>query len=166
MTSTAEPDPQPAFAVAATRHVAAPPEAVWSLVADVTRVGEHSPETVRARWLTGSPAAVGATFEGRNRLGFLTWSTVATVTAADPGRRFAFTTSAPSLTTWTYTFEPAAGGTLVTESMRKEHPQPAPIRWLQRLAGVRDRAAHLEAGMTTTLERLAATVSTPSTLTA
>ena len=28
----------------------APPEEVWELVSDVTRIGEFSPETFEARW--------------------------------------------------------------------------------------------------------------------
>ena len=70
--------------------------------------------------------------------------------------RFSFSTSAPSRSTWTYTLEPIPDGTRVTETMRKDGDQPGPIRAMQRLAGVRDRQAHLAAGMTTTLERLAA----------
>lgn len=149
----------PALSVTVTREVAAPPDDLYALVTDLGTVGDRSPETLSARWLSGS-GEVGSTFKGRNRLGFLTWSTVSTVTEAVPGTRFSFTTSAPSRSTWTYTFEPVDGGTRVTESMRKDDRQPAPIRWMQRLAGVRDRSAHLEAGMTTTLERLASAATT------
>ena len=153
---TAPPASTPAFDISVTREVAASPEAVYALIADVTRVGEHSPETVSAQWVEGTPTEVGARFKGRNKLGFLSWTTVSTVVTAEPGRRFVFETSAPSRTTWSYVLEPTAGGTRVTESMRKDGGQPAPIRVLQRLAGVRDRHAHLHAAMTTTLQRLAA----------
>jgi hypothetical protein len=44
----------------------------------------------------------------------------------------------------------------VTESMRQERPTPLPIRFLQRRAGVTDRAEHQRAGMVVTLDRLAA----------
>ncbi len=40
---------------AAEEVVAVRPELVWDLVADVTRVGEWSPECIRAAWL-GNPA--------------------------------------------------------------------------------------------------------------
>lgn len=38
-------------------HVDAPPEIVYGVVSDVTRMGEWSPETVKCAWLDG---AVGA----------------------------------------------------------------------------------------------------------
>lgn len=154
---------QPVFDITVTREIAAPPERLYDLLTDLSRVGELSPEAVSARWVEGDGPAVGARFKGRNKLGrFVSWTTVCTVRQAEPGRRFVFETSAPSRTTWSYTFEPVAGGTRVTEAMTKDHEQPAPIRALQRLAGVSDRQAHLRSGMTTTLanlDRLAATVS-------
>ena len=145
---------QPPLAVTVSRTVMASPESLYDLVADVTRVGEHSPETVSARWLDDRGPVVGARFRGHNRIGFLRWSTVATVSAAEPGRRFAFDTAAPSRTAWTYTFEPVEDGTRVTESMCRQDAQPATRWWMQRLAGVPDREDHLHAGMTATLARL------------
>ena len=51
----------------------APPEKVWELVSDVTRIGEFSPETFEARWTRGSTGPeVGAYFKGhvkRNGVG-------------------------------------------------------------------------------------------------
>ena len=42
---------------------------VWSLVSDITRIGEFSPECVEAWWVPGFGArAVGGRFEGRNRV--------------------------------------------------------------------------------------------------
>ncbi len=58
--------------------VAAPPETVYDLVADLTRMGEWSPETTEVRWLDGATQAkVGARFRGTNRNGFRRWSTSA-----------------------------------------------------------------------------------------
>src|SRR5437660_6307658 len=49
--------------------VAARPQLVWDLVADVTRIGEWSQECIRAAWL-GEPGRTlpGARFTGHNRL--------------------------------------------------------------------------------------------------
>ena len=48
-----------------TVHMAAPPERVWELVSDVTRIGSYSPETFEAEWLDGATGpAVGAKFRG------------------------------------------------------------------------------------------------------
>jgi hypothetical protein len=60
------------------------------------------------------------------------------------------------MTTWRYELASVKGGTEVTETMTKAGAQYAPIRWTQNLVGVRDRGAHLRAGMQTTLDRLAA----------
>jgi uncharacterized protein YndB with AHSA1/START domain len=78
--------------VAAEEVVAAPPELVWDLVADVTRVGGWSPECVRTAWLgkPGEPRP-GARFIGHNRFpdGF-EWEVTCVVTEADRPRTFAW----------------------------------------------------------------------------
>ena len=140
----------PALAVQVSRTVAAPPERVYALVSDITRMGEWSPETYAARWVEP-----GRRFTGKNRIGPLyRWRITATVTEAAPGRTFAFTTAWPSSSTWRYDLEPVDGGTRITESMTRRTPQMAVVRMIQNAVGVRDRAAHLHAGMSTTLERL------------
>jgi hypothetical protein len=147
----------PSLSVSVSRSVAASPERVYDVLSDVSRMGELSPETVRAQWTDESDVArVGATFRGSNRIGLLRWSTVPVVTRAEPGRAFGFDVPAPSRTSWLFELEPSPGGCRVTESMHRDGAQPMPIRVLQRLAGVTDRAEHLRAGMTATLERLAA----------
>lgn len=143
--------------VTVTRTVAASPQTLYDLVSDVTQMSRWSPETVAARWLGDArEAAPGARFAGTNTLGKLTWTTKPTVTAAERGSVFAFKVPGRSGPTWTYTFTPAPGGTTVTESVVQERRSPLLIRVLQRRAGVTDRADHLRAGMSTTLERLAA----------
>jgi hypothetical protein len=71
-------------------HVAAPAELVYDLVADLTRMGEWSPENLGGAWVQGAAGpAVGARFRGRNRRR-APWSTPVVVTEADRGRAFAF----------------------------------------------------------------------------
>lgn len=148
----------PAFDITVSRVVPADPQTVWTLLTDVSRFGELSPENVESHWL-GDDRGVGARFKGRNKIKWMSWSTVCTVTASEPGRVFAFESSPPSRTRWSYTLEAVDGGTRVTESLAKDDEQPAPIRFLQKLVGVTDRAAVLREGMTTTLDRLGAAVS-------
>lgn len=145
------------IAVSVTRDVGAPAEVVYDLLSDVTRMGEFSPENTGAVWLGDATGlAVGARFKGTNRLGSLRWSTKPTVTVAERGQRFAFEVPGRAGSTWTYTFEPIPGGVRVTEAMYQDRVTPLPIRFLQRRAGVTDRAEHLRAGMALTLDRVAA----------
>ena len=68
-------------------HIEASPDSVYAMVADITRMGEWSPENTGGKWLGGaSGAAVGARFRGTNRAGIAVWATNVTVTAAEPGR--------------------------------------------------------------------------------
>ena len=67
-------------------EIAAPAARVYDLVADVTRIGERSPECYRVEWLDGATAAVvGARFRGYNRIGPIKWSTVCVITKSEPG---------------------------------------------------------------------------------
>ncbi|MCA1845705.1 MAG: SRPBCC family protein [Actinobacteria bacterium] len=151
-------------------EIAAAPEAVWALVADVTRMGQWSPHTVRAQWIEGpgveepaiapQPAdgpAVGRRFRGTNRLPIVRrWTSTATVTACEPGRRFAFAVgrdAADPTTVWSYDFEPVGGGrTRVTErwTMLRE---PGIVLAYYRLIGQSGRLAR---GVEETLRRLKA----------
>ncbi len=137
--------------------IEASPETLYDLVADVTRMGEWSPETTSAEWLGDNhEAVVGARFKGTNTAGPNTWSTKPTVTVAERGHEFAFEVPGKSGPTWTYRFEPVEGGTRVTESVRQQKRSPLFIRLLQKRAGITDRAADLRVNMQTTLDNLAA----------
>jgi len=143
-------------------RIEAPPEKVYELVSDVTRMGEWSPECREGTWLDGATGpTVGARFRGRNRRGLARWSTKPRVVAADPGREFAFTTRwlGRDMTRWTYRLEPEGGATRATESFEMLMDVPwyftASERWMM---GVKDRKADLEASMGRTLERLKAAV--------
>lgn len=122
-----------------TLDVPADPDAVYAVVADVTRIGERSPECHRAGWLPGAPAgSVGAVFRGSNRSGWAArWSRRCEVTVADPGRAFAFRTvpewldvSRRDSTTWRYDFEPVDGGTRVSHSYEISRLPLPPMRAL------------------------------------
>ena len=141
--------------------IAAPPETVWRLVSDLNRMGEWSPECTRIDWVRSAPVAgappVGAVFKGRNKIGVRRWTTKGTIVAADPNRRIAWDIAALGLpgARWGYSIEPTDSGCRVTESW--EDKRGGLLRILGSVAtGVKDRAAHNEAGMRTTLERLKA----------
>ena len=106
-------------AASASIDVAAAPEVVWDLIADVTRMGEWSPECVRAEWADGaSGPLVGAHFHGYNRAGTFEWDAPCIVTESEPGRVFAFAVPRDSPTTnvWRFELVPSGAGTTLTES--------------------------------------------------
>jgi hypothetical protein len=139
--------------------VAASPEVVYAVVADVTRTPELSPDVVSCRWLDGATGpAVGARFEAVNTTAAgKRWRNRPVVTVADPGREFAFARTEPFAGTiaWRYRFEPVDGGTRVTESYEVQRPITR-IGWfvIERVFRAGDRRAALHEGMRTTLERL------------
>ena len=137
----------------ATIQIQAPPEKVYDMITDVTRMGEWSPETVRAEWVGGATGpAVGARFKGHNKLGLARWSTTPTVRVADPGKEFTFETGKPGkeATRWTYRFMPKDGGTALTESFEA-------LRYgafMKLTAKPEKRAAKLTGDIQQTLERI------------
>ncbi|WP_052666883.1 SRPBCC family protein [Nitriliruptor alkaliphilus] len=146
------------------RYVSASPDEVYAVVADPALMATLSPECYRVQWLDDATGPqVGARFRGFNRNGVFRWWTTATVTTADPGRRFAYRVSVlgAAVSEWSYDLEPQGEGTLVRESTTDQRsPLFATTSVLG--TGVRDREARNRAGMRTTLERLAALAGTPS----
>lgn len=141
-------------------HVNAPPEQVYALVSDVTRMGEWSPETNQCEWLDGATGpAVGVRFRGANHLGIIKWHTECVITAADPGREFSFTVMHPSgreSTVWRYVFTATDSGTDVVETYE--------FLWCPITSRAFEtflpRDKQLRAGIQHTLERLAAAAET------
>ena len=144
-------------------HMDAPPEKVWALVSDITRIGEFSPETFEARWTRGSTGPeVGASFKGhvkRNGVGPIYWSPCQ-VTQCVPNEVFEFAVGTDDVTVnnWGYRLEPelseeGGAGTKVTEYFRLEPALPMRLYWML-LGQLRGRTN--EKGMRTTLERMKA----------
>jgi len=143
--------------VSVERDVAAPPDAVWAMVADITRMGEFSPENVGCEWIgERREPVVGARFRGTNQNGKRRWKTVGTVVTAEPGRAFAFEiTSGPlRVSRWEYQFDPTAAGCRVTETWIDQRGRIVAFRGGP-VSGVKNRAGHNRDGMRTTLDRLA-----------
>ncbi len=139
--------------------VAAPPEDVYVLVEDVTRMPEFSPDIVSCRWLDGATGpAVGARFEAVNvsRIG-KRWKNRPVITVADPGREFAFVRTEPfaGRIAWRYRFEPEGAGTRVIESYEVERPVTR-VGWfvIEKVFRGGNRREALNAGMRTTLDRI------------
>lgn len=97
--------------------IAAQPEVVYDLVADVSRMGEWSPEATGARRASATPM-VGDKFVGTNKRGLFSWSTQCTVRTADRGREFTFDVDfGPiAISRWSYEFAGDGDDTVVTET--------------------------------------------------
>lgn len=137
----------------------ASPEDVYTLVSDVTRTPEFSPEILKCTWLDGATGpAVGARFKARNKVSNgPAWNNKPVITVVDPGREFAFARTEPFAGTieWKYVFEPDGTGTLVTESYTVTK-KLSPVGWfiIGVLFGQKNRRADLHSGMEETLQRL------------
>lgn len=134
----------------------ASPERLYDMVADMPRMGEWSPECGSVEWTNASTGPTeGATFIGHNRTGprgLIHWSRRGRVLRAERGREFAFATEEGGKdgTIWSYTFEPAEGGTRVTESYTVDSI-PA---WARIMDVPTNRHRELLEGMAHTLARL------------
>jgi uncharacterized protein YndB with AHSA1/START domain len=142
--------------VTVSADINAPADQVWSLVSDLPRMGEWSPENTGGRWVEGATGpSVGAKFRGSNAKGLRRWSTLCTVTDATPGKRFAFeVTYGPlAISTWEYDLTGGDASTHVTESWTDRRPA-----WMKiasgPVMGVLDRFAHNRRGMEQTLALL------------
>lgn len=139
-------------------HIEATPETVYAMVADITRMGEWSPENLGGEWLDGATGpATGARFKGKNKRK-AGWTTKCTITAADPGREFAFDVGKGE-TKWRYRFEPSGGGTDVVESFEIVKEPGVIGRFLTKLGtGLpwSEREADMQRGMEQTLASLKA----------
>lgn len=139
------------------------PGSVFDALADVTRMGDWSPECTGGRWVAPATGpAVGASFEGDNAMRVFgrpvaRWTTTSEVTASEPGKTFEFVSA--GYTTWRYDLERSGSGTKVTESFdyaSKPGPKTFAMERLLR------RPAAMTKGMQRTLERLKATLESSS----
>jgi hypothetical protein len=138
-------------------EVAAAPDRLWGLIADVTQMGKWSPVCRRYEWTHSAVGPeVGARFIGHNRQGPVRWSRVCEITTSDQGREFAFHTlfQGAEATRWRYRFDATPAGTRVTESYEVVSI-PRWVQLLHRLPGMQAKARRdaLD-NMTRTLERL------------
>jgi uncharacterized protein YndB with AHSA1/START domain len=154
MTDSSEADRE----VSVSRTVAASPERLWSMITDVTRIGEWSPETTSCAWQRGATGpTVGARFVGTNSNGSKTWTTTCTVVEAESPRSFVFdVTAGPfKVARWSYRIVANAGASDVTETWTDRRGRIVSALG-KPLSGVADRASHNRRGMEATLAKLAA----------
>ena len=133
--------------------VACPPDTLYDMVADVTRMGEWSPVCRVCWWDEGHGPRAGAWFTGRNEVPGRVWETRSQVVTAERGREFTFEVN-NGWVRWNYTFAPVDGGTELTESW---HFLPTGIAGFQQKYGddaenqIGNRAAAAYRGIPETL---------------
>jgi uncharacterized protein YndB with AHSA1/START domain len=142
--------------VTVTQEISASPDRVWSLVADLPRMGEWSPENEGATWLRGATGPKpGVLFRGTNRHGRKRWKTTGRIVESVPGQvlRFCITVGGLKISEWGYVFEATPNGCRVTETWIDQRG-PIPRALGKTVSGVGDRAEHNRSTMEETLKRL------------
>jgi hypothetical protein len=137
-------------------HITAGADAVYRMICDLPTLAGLAAETTSMQWLRGDTAHPGAMFKGSNSHGKRSWSTVCTVTHADPGRLFAFDVRSAVVPVAHWRYEIVAtddGCCRVTERTWDHRP-----RWFRIAAGwatgVKDRKGANVEHIAATLERL------------
>ncbi|HET7821452.1 MAG TPA: SRPBCC family protein [Ornithinibacter sp.] len=122
------------------------PDAVWEVIADVTRIGQWSGECRSARLARGaSRPAPGIRFRGWNRSGPFLWTRSCLFTVVDPPRHLAWRTVGlwghVDSTEWHITLETHGDGTRIVQSYDVIHVLPGVDRIYWRLITAhRDRS--------------------------
>ncbi len=99
-------------------EINAPVSVVWSLVSDVSRMPQWSPQCRIMKAL--GPIRPGTRTINLNRRGLLFWPTTSVITEVVPERKFAFRIPL-NTTVWSYELEPTATGTRLVETRHAEN---------------------------------------------
>lgn len=127
-----------------TRRIAAPPAAVFAVVADVERLPTHIPEIKKVELLTPGPVGVGTKIKETRVMFGKEASETFEVVEYDPGRRLTLlATSCGAEYLCEHRFIPDAGGTRLeleirTRALTLFARLMAPVAWL--MAGVMKKA--------------------------
>ncbi|WP_055475706.1 SRPBCC family protein [Gordonia sp. HS-NH1] len=93
--------------------IAATPEQVWSVISDLKRMGEWSPQC-KKMIVRGGTVGLGTKTININRRGPLVWPTTAKVVRFTPNQELGFRV-VENHTIWSYTITPKDAGVTVTE---------------------------------------------------
>jgi uncharacterized protein YndB with AHSA1/START domain len=141
-----------------TRTIAAPANAVWAVVGDVTRMPEWSEELAGIELLEGDGRTAGSRFRGNNRNDSTSWSMTCVVDDYQPGRLLAFHTEKDDgevRTRWWYRLDPSGDQeTIVAEGFLRV-AKLGRLRALAEKKLLGDRAAYNAKNIDASLERLA-----------
>jgi len=133
----------------------APVGKVWSLVSDLSRMPQWSPQCRMMKLL--GPLRPGTRTLNLNRRNMLFWPTTSTITEVLPERKLAFRIP-PNTSVWTYELEPTATGTRLVETRHAENGVTAVSTAVTKaaLGGVDSFEKELLEGMNQSLTRIKA----------
>ncbi|MBE1549762.1 uncharacterized protein YndB with AHSA1/START domain [Mycobacterium sp. OAS707] len=133
----------------------APVAKVWSLVSDLSRMPQWSPQCRLMKAL--GPVRQGTTTINLNRRGRLFWPTTSVVTEVIPEKKLAFKVPI-NHTVWSYELEPTETGTRLVESRHAENGVTAfsNLSVNALMGGVPSFERELVEGMNATLSRIKA----------
>jgi len=136
-------------------EINAPVSKVWSLVSDLSRMPQWSPQC-RVMKLLG-PLRPGTRTLNLNRHNLLFWPTTSVITEVLPERKLAFRIPI-NTTVWTYELEPTATGTRLVETRHAEKGVTAASTAITKaaLGGVDTFETALLEGMNQSLARIKA----------
>ena len=133
----------------------APVNKVWSLVSDLSRMPQWSPQCRMMKLL--GPLRPGTRTLNLNRRNMLFWPTTSTITEVVPERKLAFRIPL-NTSVWTYELEPTATGTRLVETRHAENGVTAVSTAVTKaaLGGVDNFEKELLEGMNQSLTRIKA----------
>jgi len=133
----------------------APVGKVWSLVSDLSRMPQWSPQCRMMKLL--GPLRPGTRTLNLNRRNMLFWPTTSTITEVVPERKLAFRIPL-NTSVWTYELEPTATGTRLVETRHAENGVTAVSTAVTKaaLGGVDSFEKELLEGMNQSLTRIKA----------
>ena len=136
-------------------EINAPVAKVWSLVSDLSRMPQWSPQCRVMKAL--GPIRPGTRTINLNRRGLLFWPTTSVITEVVPERKFAFRIPI-NTSVWSYELEPTATGTRLTETRHAENGVTAVSTAVTKaaLGGVDSFEQELLEGMSQGLARIKA----------
>ncbi|GAA1908799.1 MAG: SRPBCC family protein [Williamsia herbipolensis] len=138
-------------------EIAATPDKVWSIVSDLKRMGEWSPQC-RKVIVRGGTVKLGAKTINVNKRGLLVWPTTAKVVRFEPNKQIAYRI-AENHTVWGFEITPTDTGVRLTERREAKNGKTTKVSsTLVDLAfgGNDSFEAELEEGMRETLVKIKA----------
>jgi uncharacterized protein YndB with AHSA1/START domain len=136
-------------------EIDAPVAKVWSLVSDLSRMPQWSPQCRVMKPL--GPVRPGTKTINLNRRNRLVWPTTCTITEVVPEKKVAFRVDA-NKTVWSYELEPTATGTRLVETRNAENGVTAVSNMAvnKLMGGVPSFEQELVAGMNESLAKIKA----------